>query len=201
MARHPEFAEKARLTDFQDNGEGRFIAPVAISRAVVESGLLHHLALAALAAGALGEDLVPVDLVAAVAVLPHDTVHADRDGAAQPGRARRPAPHAALCGDGRRRLRHRHPAGPARTRHRHRLGLFAPGLHGSDDDVRAKPAGDGGGAPGPPPHGDLRGRAAALAESPRRGRADGAVELPDADADLHHAVLQLRVRPGLVLRS
>ncbi len=58
MARHPEFADKARLTDFQDNGEGRFIAPVAISRAVVESGLLHHPALAALAAGALGEDWV-----------------------------------------------------------------------------------------------------------------------------------------------
>jgi len=58
MTRHPEFADKGRLTDFQDNGEGRFIAPVAISRAVVDSGLLRHPALVALAAGALGEDWV-----------------------------------------------------------------------------------------------------------------------------------------------
>lgn len=58
MARHPEFADKSRLTDFQDNGEGRFIAPVAISRGVVDSGLLNNPALAALAAGALGEDWV-----------------------------------------------------------------------------------------------------------------------------------------------
>ena len=54
MERHPEFADKALLTDYQDNGEGRFIAPIAISRAVHDSGVLRLPALNALAKGALG---------------------------------------------------------------------------------------------------------------------------------------------------
>lgn len=54
LRRHPEFADKALLTDFQNNGEGRFIAPVAISRAVYDSGVLHLPALMALAEAALG---------------------------------------------------------------------------------------------------------------------------------------------------
>lgn len=53
--RHPEFADKALLTDFQDNGVARFIAPVAVTRSVIESGLLTHPALGALFAAALGE--------------------------------------------------------------------------------------------------------------------------------------------------
>ena len=51
LARHPEFADKALLTDFQNNGEGRLIAPVAISSAVHASGLLQSAALRALAEG------------------------------------------------------------------------------------------------------------------------------------------------------
>jgi hypothetical protein len=58
LQRHPEFADKALLTDFQNNGEGRFIAPVAISSTVHASGLLQSPALMALAEGALGPDWV-----------------------------------------------------------------------------------------------------------------------------------------------
>ena len=58
MDRHPEFADKALLTDFQDNGEGRFIAPVAVSRAVHDSGVLQMPALMELAEAALGPDWV-----------------------------------------------------------------------------------------------------------------------------------------------
>jgi hypothetical protein len=58
MRRHPEFADKALLTDFQNNGAGRFIAPVAISREIYDSGVLALPALMALADAALGPDWV-----------------------------------------------------------------------------------------------------------------------------------------------
>lgn len=58
LTRHPEFADKGCLTDHQDNGEGRFIAPVAISRTVWDSGLLTSPALHALARATLGADWV-----------------------------------------------------------------------------------------------------------------------------------------------
>ena len=58
MRRHPEFADKALLSDFQNNGEGRFIAPVAISREVHDSGVLAMPALMALAEATLGPDWV-----------------------------------------------------------------------------------------------------------------------------------------------
>jgi len=37
--RHPEFADKASLSDWFDNGEGRFIAPIVIDMALVELGI------------------------------------------------------------------------------------------------------------------------------------------------------------------
>ncbi|GGD96971.1 hypothetical protein GCM10011515_15940 [Tsuneonella deserti] len=80
MRRHPEFADKALLTDFQNNGEGRFIAPVAISRAVYDSGVLHLPALMALAEGALGPDWV-VDGFGMLMAFPGCTEqHHHRDG-------------------------------------------------------------------------------------------------------------------------
>lgn len=58
LARHPEFADKALLSDFQDNGSGRFISRIIIDDALIDSGLLIHPALDALACAALGEDWV-----------------------------------------------------------------------------------------------------------------------------------------------
>ena len=82
LRRHPEFADKALLTDYQDNGEGRFIAPVAISRAVHDSGVLHLPALMALAEAALGPDWV-VDGFGMLMAFPGCTEqHHHRDGTA-----------------------------------------------------------------------------------------------------------------------
>lgn len=58
MARHPEFVSKHLLRDFQDNGAGRFVAPVAITRAVHDSGALTSAALRTVADRALGPDWV-----------------------------------------------------------------------------------------------------------------------------------------------
>lgn len=69
MARHPEFADPTRLTDYQNNGERRFIAPIVLSRAVWDTGLLQHSGLAGLAAGALGDDWV-VDALGLTMALP-----------------------------------------------------------------------------------------------------------------------------------
>ncbi|MCP5397061.1 MAG: phytanoyl-CoA dioxygenase family protein [Sphingomonadaceae bacterium] len=41
-AAHPEFADKASLTDLFDNGKGRFIAPITISVELLETGVLAH---------------------------------------------------------------------------------------------------------------------------------------------------------------
>jgi hypothetical protein len=80
LQRHPEFADKVLLTDFEDNGEGRFIAPVAISRAVYDSGLLALPALTTLAEGALGRDWV-VDSFGMLMAFPGcDEQHHHRDG-------------------------------------------------------------------------------------------------------------------------
>lgn len=37
--RHPEFADRATIADWFDNGEGRFISPIVINRALIECGL------------------------------------------------------------------------------------------------------------------------------------------------------------------
>lgn len=80
MQRHPEFADKALLTDFQDNGEGRFISAVAISRAVHDSGVLHLPALMALSESALGPAWV-VDGFGMLMAFPGCTEqHHHRDG-------------------------------------------------------------------------------------------------------------------------
>lgn len=57
-ARHPEFSDKASLTDMFDNGAGRFIAPVTICPELVEAGLMDHPLLDAVLAEALGPSFV-----------------------------------------------------------------------------------------------------------------------------------------------
>lgn len=57
-AQHPEFADKASLADLFDNGEGRFIAPVTITRTLMESGLFDCVALDAVLVSALGKGFV-----------------------------------------------------------------------------------------------------------------------------------------------
>jgi hypothetical protein len=79
MARQPEFADRSLLTDWKDNGDGRFIAPVLIDRAIYDSGVLGSPALAAIAAAALGDDWV-VDafgVTMAYAGCPAQRVHRD----------------------------------------------------------------------------------------------------------------------------
>ena len=67
--RHPEFAHPEELTDFQNNGDQRFIAPVSISRRIFESGILGHRSLDAVARGILGEKWV-VDACGLTMALP-----------------------------------------------------------------------------------------------------------------------------------
>lgn len=69
MARHTEFAEPCSLIDYQNNGEGRFIAPVVVDRALWDSGVLGSTVLAEVAGGVLGEDWV-VDALGLTMALP-----------------------------------------------------------------------------------------------------------------------------------
>ena len=55
---HPEFVDKASLTDLFDNGEGRFIAPVTISKSLLQTGLLTHATKEQILADALGASYV-----------------------------------------------------------------------------------------------------------------------------------------------
>ena len=57
-AQHPEFAEKASLPDLFDNGEGRFIAPITITRALLDSGLMDCAVVEAVLTNALGQAFV-----------------------------------------------------------------------------------------------------------------------------------------------
>lgn len=56
--RHPEFADRAQLKDWFDNGDNRFIAPVVVSKPLFDLGLFGSAHLDAVAQGMLGEEYV-----------------------------------------------------------------------------------------------------------------------------------------------
>lgn len=81
FAGHPEFADPENLPDVLRNGEGRFIAPVAIGPRLVELGLVQDPALEALLQGALGPSWVheAFGMMMAHGGCPDQHVHRDTD--------------------------------------------------------------------------------------------------------------------------